>query len=446
MCLRRCCLLAAVLFVPARVAGAMEATGDVPLAGRWEGEAIAQGRHFPVRVDIVSTADGTTAWIDYPAIPMLAAPFLLHVDGARVTLARSPPGGPDSRIETLQDGARLAGSFSGAGAQDARIELVRSGPAPAPRRETGLQFRNGTARLAGTVVWPAGNGSFPAIVVSHGSGPGHRGQALYRTEAFRYARQGIAALIYDKRGDGESSGDWRTASLEDLARDALAGVTALQGLPDIRADRIGVAGHSQGGWIAPLAATLSNDVAFVIATAASGLGPMDQSLHHNANTMRAAGFAQGDIDAAQALRARLYDGVRAGRFATELERDLTTASTQPWFTASALPTPRLAPVSEGERALLLFEPLPMWREVRVPVLAIWGADDIHLPAAHSRDLIAHALAAAGNEDAALHVMPGLDHGFMRSTSVNAPWDFPRGDPQVETLIADWLRRHFDAEA
>jgi dienelactone hydrolase len=412
-----------------------------PFAGRWEGVASSGDRHFPVRVDIGSAPHAAVALIDYPAVPVYAAPFEIGIDGDRITLSRNPPGGPPSRMQASLVHDRLRGDFNGAGVRDATLELVRTGPAPATLRESELQFASADAQLAGTVVWPEGAGPHPAIVITHGSGPVHRGQAMYRTEAFRYARRGVAALIYDKRGDGASSGDWRSASLHMLARDALAGVAALRGLPDIRGDRIGVAGHSQGGWIAPLASTLSSDVAFVIATAASGLGPMAQSLHHNANEMRAAGFDPSDIDLAQALRKRLYDGVRAGAYSEALERDLTAAATRSWFPASQLPTPRLEAISEGERQLLLFEPLPMWRKVRVPVLAIWGAEDVHLQAARSRDLIAEALAVAGNGNVSLHVLPGLDHGFLRSVAPDSAWDFPRGDPQVESLIATWLRQH-----
>lgn len=440
----RAFLIASVLsacFVSATVAGQVDAGNASPFVGRWEGSATAQGRQFTVAIDIVEGGQGVTALVDYPDVPVYAAPFQAQVDGDRIILSRHPVDGPESRMEASRTGSRLRGTFTGAGARDAALELVRRHDSPSVLSETPVRFANDGVALAGTVVWPQGAGPFPAVVISHGSGPGHRDQALYRTEAFRYARQGVAALVYDKRGCGESGGDWRSASLDDLARDALAGLRALQASPRIRGDAIGVAGHSQGGWIAPLVATLSPDVAFVIATSASGLDPMAQSLHHNANEMRAAGFGPAEIEAAQALRRRLYDGVRAGGFPEALERDLTTASKQPWFAASALPTPPIAAVSNGERAMLLFDPLPVWRAVRVPVLAIWGADDIHLPAARSRDLVARELAAGGNTAISLHVVPAATHGFMRSPDGDAAWDFPRGELVVERQVSAWLRQH-----
>jgi len=77
-------------------------------------------------------------------------------------------------------------------------------------------------------------------------------------------------LIFDKRGVGASTGDWRVATLEDLAADGAAAVAFLRGQPRINSARIGVHGHSQGATIAPIVAARSS-VAFVIGSAAAGL-------------------------------------------------------------------------------------------------------------------------------------------------------------------------------
>jgi hypothetical protein len=76
----------------------------------------------------------------------------------------------------------------------------------APRQEN-VRFTSGSVSLAGTLVSPRGRGPFPAIVFIHGSGPDSREN--YRGQAVWFARQGFAALIYDKRGVGVSTGDWR---------------------------------------------------------------------------------------------------------------------------------------------------------------------------------------------------------------------------------------------
>jgi dipeptidyl aminopeptidase/acylaminoacyl peptidase len=257
-----------------------------------------------------------------------------------------------------------------------------------------------------------------------------------------FARLGVAALIYDKRGTGESTGDFATAGIDDLAKDAVTGVDLLKNRQDIDRTRIGVFGFSQGGWIAPLAATLSDDVAFVEVQSAASVSPSKQSIYHNANEMRAAGASEADIEHAQNLRARLYAQLRKSTAFLDrsLNADLEAASKQAWFAASKLPKSMPTTISEGELRLLSFEPLPVWREVRVPVLAIWGERDINLPAADSRDEMAHALAVGGNKEVETHILPGLTHSLLREKKPGDGWDFPRGSAELEPMIEDWIRR------
>src|SRR6185436_8443288 len=101
----------------------------------------------------------------------------------------------------------------------------------------------------------------PAVVLIHGSSTPSRDDFRFYGDLF--ARRGIAALIYDKREGGDLGGASRV-DLRDLAGDALAAVDFLKTRNDIDPHHIGLWGHSQGGWVAPIAAAQSSDVAFVI--------------------------------------------------------------------------------------------------------------------------------------------------------------------------------------
>ena len=116
---------------------------------------------------------------------------------------------------------------------------------PAGYIEEELAFNNGQVPLAGSLLLPAGvQGPFPAVVMLHGSGADSR-DIFWRTgDAEVFLQAGLAVFIYDKRGTGESGGDWRTATIEDLAGDALAAVRLLRGRAEIKADQIGIFGVS----------------------------------------------------------------------------------------------------------------------------------------------------------------------------------------------------------
>lgn len=140
-----------------------------------------------------------------------------------------------------------------------------------PIAET-ITFHNGDVTLAGTLDLPAGEGPFPAIVTTHGSPPLTRNDMFNLYISHFFVQHGFAVLRYDKRGAGESTGKYPDVGIKNgeaniniLADDALAGVKYLRNHNHIDPNMIGVAGLSQGGWISPLAASKSPDVAFAIA-------------------------------------------------------------------------------------------------------------------------------------------------------------------------------------
>jgi hypothetical protein len=154
-----------------------------------------------------------------------------------------------------------------------RLSWRQRGAPPRAGRLAGLRredvsFKNRNVTLAGRVVLPPGNEPHPAIVFVHGSGPGSREELV--TQADFFALNGIASLVYDKRGCGASTGDIETAEFSDLAGDALAALALLQKRGDIDPARVGLWGISQGGWLVAEAASLSPDVAFIISESGPG--------------------------------------------------------------------------------------------------------------------------------------------------------------------------------
>src|SRR4029077_4760745 len=119
------------------------------------------------------------------------------------------------------------------------------------------------------------------------------------------ARRGIAVLRVDDRGVGSSTGNFATATSEDFAGDAAAGVAYLRGRKEIDAHRVGLVGHSEGGLIGPMVAARSKDVAYVVMLAGPGLPGADIILAQQELIAR----ATGETDEA-ALRRNLDDGGR----------------------------------------------------------------------------------------------------------------------------------------
>jgi pimeloyl-ACP methyl ester carboxylesterase len=134
-----------------------------------------------------------------------------------------------------------------------------------PRVED-VAFTSHDTTLAGSIVWPVDTPPVAALVFVHGSGPQARNLALAR----RFAENGVAALVYDKRGAGRSGGDYEAEqsvsgpNITLLADDAVAAVELLADRMDPARVPVGLAGISQAGWIAPLAATRTTHARFLL--------------------------------------------------------------------------------------------------------------------------------------------------------------------------------------
>ena len=431
--LRRAC---AVMIMTAARALLGQTTGTA-LAGDWAGVIRGPSSVWHVHIAVTRDSAGLRASVDFPDANAYERPFVTTLSGSIVRFERPQPGGTPVVLTGHVDGDTLRGTWTGFG-HEAPFTAWRTPTAPLGYREEAVTFRNGDVTLAGTLFLPAIGARHRALVCVHGSGPVDR--SAYRGKAVYLARRGTATLVYDKRGVGASTGDWTTASANDLALDALAGVALLRAHPAIDSSRVGIEGFSQGGWIAPLAATLSRHIAFVIVGSAAGLNPAEQSIYDVAHQMAHAGIDSATIARATALRRRLYDSTADSLSRVSLAAELDRVHAEPWFKASALPYPfPVTAPSPGEVEFLRLEPEPIWRHVTVPVLAYWGGRDQRVPVGESIALVRRGLARAGNSHLTVQVYPDADHVMAHVADPVPPgtWDFPRGVAYLQ-LIADWL--------
>lgn len=361
---------------------------------------------------VLDGADGADGPAHHPASPLLD-PDVRGVyrfdDGDELTLfgtqLRPRYELAATAVELVRD---TPDRFSASADQSDRIELERSngrvtglvhhradGSVEFAERtelfvERDVEFTSSGADLAGTVFVPTSPGPHPAVVIVHGAERSTR--ETYRLLATHYARRGVAALIYDKRGLGASTGDVASATFDDLTDDALAGAELMRSHPDVDARRVGIAGFSQGGWLAALAADRDPEVGFVVAYSASGFSPADQNAWLYGNMLAIRGLDRRTVGIADRTARMLYSTV-----------DLVDAGVMPsiphvpgfWFHALDLHLDTAA----------------LWERVDQPVLAIWGANDCQVPAHDSARVIARALAAGGNPAHQLVVVADADHGL-----------------------------------
>ena len=254
------------------------------------------------------------------------------------------------------------------------------------------------------------------------------------------AARGFAVLAFDKRGVGESSGNWRESSFQDLADDAVAAAKLLQTRPDIDRERIGFWGLSQGAWIAPLAAVQFPDAAFVMTLSGGGLTPAEGELLDSEWELQKAGFADGDVRDALAFQEAKNAFIRSGsHWEDYADRRLrATKPRAPWF---AFPGTDLNGAATADHAEWS-HPEPTLRALRAPILSIFGELDTPKGVERNVRAMTAALSAGGNRDYTLRVFPNGRHNLMDMSGA-APSEFARLQrfvPGLFDTMTGWLER------
>ncbi len=403
-------------------------------AGYWAGEMVREGARLPVSFRFERIRDTLRAFWDAPSMRALGVPLSdLDVSGDRIGFALVGDQS-STRFTGAMRGDSLVGSFSGGEGEGTFRAVHRPPPAPA-YREREVTFPNGGVRLAGTLFTPRVPGRHPAVLFMHGSGPeGRFGSRYLATEL---ASRGIVTLIYDKRGVGTSTGDWRYATLDSLAADAAAGVLFLRGQASVAPHEVGTYGHSQGGLVTAVLLSRTPGIAYSVAAASYGGIAYEQDLSRVEGAIRRSSFASSEQDEAVLVYRRFVEVIRTGIGIPEFTRDLGKVADRPWIQFLAIP-PNDHWLWKTYPAIGNFDPLPLWERIRTPVLLLYGENDQIVPVEISIRRIGAALDRAGNDSWAAAILPRAAHAFTIAPKPGEPFAWRVVAPGLADLVAGWV--------
>jgi uncharacterized protein len=262
-----------------------------------------------------------------------------------------------------------------------------------------------------------------ALVALHGAGEGTKDAPLYAHLHELLPPAGIGVVTFDRRGEGGSTGDSSRGRFEVQVEDALAVIDAIE------AKQVGLWGISQGGWIGPLAAAASDEVAFLVLIASTGVTPSEQMMYAVEKQLRLAGYGDEAVARALELRRRFEEWVhtRPPKPDEALAAELWAALDEPWAGQLWLPPTLLD--EEGVRLWIEemdYDPRPSFSQVRVPTLLFYGEADSWTPVEPSIE----AWRAARGEDVEIVVIPEAEHDLT----------LPDGklSPEYTSRLVDWL--------
>ena len=308
-------------------------------------------------------------------------------------------------------------SFTGCANGEIEFDGKKAHRIPFDVTDIAFEGRDGV-KLAGRLVLPKGNERVPIAVLVHG--------AEHESARDSYALQrllpaeNVGVFVYDKRGTGASKGKY-TQDFDTLADDAVAAMREAKRIAGARCARIGYQGGSQGGWVAPLAATRA-PVDFVIVSFGLAVSVIDEDQEEVALEMRLKGHSEEEISKALEV-ASAAEAVFESNFTKGFERlDAVRAKyrNEPWYkdvhgnyTHFILPYTAVEAREKFKDFLpgtpFRYDPIPTLRAVKAPQLWVLGQDDLEAPSAETSRRI-KALIAKG-KPITLAVFPHAEHGM-----------------------------------
>ncbi len=324
-----------------------------------------------------------------------------------------------------------------------------------------ITFKNNDSQitLAGTLTLPSKAGNYPAVILISGSGAQNRDEEISGHKPFliiadHLTKHGIAVLRYDDRGVGESTGNFKKATTADFASDVASAIEFLKTRKEIDKEKIGLIGHSEGGLIAPMVASNSKDVSFIVLLAGPGIEIRKVLLMQQELIPKANGVSEYEIkkyilpvheeayrmismssdrrtlktDLARLIE-QAYDNSPADLMPSEMSREeVVSTQLDKWS-------------SEWFRNFLKYDPALLLEKVTCPVLALNGEKDLVVTPKENLSGIINALKKGGNSSVTVKELPNLNHLFQ-NCETGSPAEYARIEetfsPDALKEISDWV--------
>lgn len=440
-----------------------------PLVGNWEGALKTSGIELRFGIVIKEDAKGTMYSVDQgnAAIPISKVTlvdkdvkFFLPSIISNYTAKLNAAG--DELDGTYQQGtAKFPLKFKKVAALT-KLNRPQEPKPPFPYKSEEVSYENAAAKvkIGGTLTLPKEGGLHPVVLLITGSGQQDRDETLLGHKPFLViadylTRRGIAVLRVDDRGIGKSTGNFATSTTFDFADDVLAGVEYLKTRKDIDPKRIGLIGHSEGGVIAPIVASKSKDVAFIVLLAGTGL-PGDEIIYMQGRLIALAnGSKKEHVDHGEEIQRKLFTLVKNEKPSAELIARLKKLMTEEIAKSSeeekkeiekeggmaAMEAQFSQFVSPWFRAFLIHDPRPVLAQVKCPVLALNGELDLQVPCKENLEAIKATLDKAGHKEHTIKAFPKLNHLFQKC-STGSPTEYGKIEetfnPEVLKTMGDWI--------
>jgi len=442
------------------------------ITGQWNGILNVQGMQLRIVFNVIEVENGYSSTMDSPdqgakEIPVTSTTFensILKLVVLNAGIEYEGVLGKDKIIvgNFNQSGQSFPMNLSKGTVETEKIIRPQEPTKPYSYYSEDVTFENKKAGviLAGTLTLPSKDGIFPAVVLISGSGPQNRDEEIFGHKPFLIlsdylTKNGIAVLRFDDRGTALSNGDFKTATTFDFSTDVESGVKYLRTRKEINKNKIGLIGHSEGGIIAPMVASRSNDISYIVLLAGTGI-PGDQLFLLQQKLIgKASGISDEDLLKNEIKNREVFEIVNNSTNSEQLKADLTNymkqsltdnpnGEKQEGISEDAFVKSQVDQITNPwMQYFIKYDPAPTLEKVKCPVLAINGEKDLQVPPTENLSSIKKALEKGGNKDLIIKELPKLNHLFQECET-GSPNEYSQIEqtlsPIALTEILNWITK------
>lgn len=437
------------------------------ILGEWNGVLKIQGMQLRIVFHIDETDNGLSSTMDSPdqrAFGIATTSTELTGSSLKISITNI-----NAEFSGVLANGEIEGTFNQAG-MDIPLKLTRqkftavkpyrpqTPRKPYPYISEDVTFSNPNANitLAGTLTLPSKEGKFPVVVFISGSGPQNRDEELFDHKPFLViadylARNGIAALRFDDRGTAESGGTFRGATTADFATDVESAIAYLKTRKEVDPNKIGLIGHSEGGIIAPLVASRTNDLKFIVLLAGTGIRGDKLMLLQQELILRASGASENCIKKTCETNNELFKMVMKSNNNTKLAANITNKINGIIESDTSFTIPNGMSNDDYISAtvkqitdpwiqyFLKYDPANALRKTKCAVLAINGDKDLQVPAEVNLNAIKLALEKGGNTNVITKQFPDLNHLFQKCKTGH-PSEYAQIEQTISIEVLEYITK------
>lgn len=376
-------------------------------AGNWVGVARTADEETTLILKITESNNQLSASISLNDVGVSGWPASFITASANKLRVELPSDSGIQKINFISRDGMLIGKWLEPNMDEEASVLLQKANGSGQSNEKKVLIDGPAGKIGASIFSPQDKRQCPTIVFLHGSGAQSRD--ANRFAARRFAELGIASIIYDKRGVGESEGTLSGVTFEDLAGDAIAVAEYMSS--QVPTSKIGFSGHSQGGWISTLAASKWEKTAFIITSSGPAVAPSREAHWTVVRAMRKNNSSELAIQQARTVIDDWHKAVRTGSWSA-FEESYAIAEQQPWFKGSTLTDFAEKPTAQNihsYKAFMDYNPMPAIRSLKVPYLAILSPEDESIDAMETKDI----LEQLQQPNISIKVYPGYDHSMRK---------------------------------